>query len=72
MNELFKEEKSMFILQKYTNSLSFAIDYHNPNFKPNFVVNERTVRKKTGEEVMFYTNQPIPNTGVYYLKVEIE
>jgi len=57
MNELLKEEKSMLILQKYTNSFNFSIDLKNNNFKQNFAEDRasRWVRKRTDEEVMFYS-----------------
>lgn len=49
MNELLKEEKSMLILQKYTNSFSFSIDFKNINFKDNFAEDRasRLVRKRS-------------------------
>ena len=50
MNELLKEEKSMLILQKYTSSFHFSIDFKNTNFKDNFDEDaaSRWVRKRSG------------------------
>lgn len=47
MNELTKEEKSMLILQKYTNSFIFSIDFKNPFFKSNYAAIGDIVRKRT-------------------------
>ena len=72
MNELIKEEKSMHIFRKYSSEFTFNIEKGIKNFNDNF--RERSdgnIKKKSEEEKMFYSENPIPNNSISFLQIKI-
>ena len=73
MNELIKEEKSMHIFQKHSNHFIFQIDKKIKNLDGHYKFKKGTneVKKTSDKGTMFYSTSPIPESGIYYLKIKV-
>lgn len=72
MNELIKEEKSMHIFRKYSSEFTFNIEEGIENFNDNFNVRQDgNIKKRSGEEKMFYSKNPFPKNSINFLQIKI-